>query len=340
MRVGCLSVYETVLKMIRVVVVVGLLSALPACVHETAAFDTKLVKEDLMNSVTFRDKLYDATSFGNHAWIVGYYGTILHLDGSQSRFERQQSGTNLPLFDVAFLDQNNGYVVGKRGIVLKTNNGGKTWVEVRAAGEHNLFSASFITVFEGWAVGDFATILHTSDGGITWEKQSVGDEDVNLNGCFFLTAAKGFVVGEFESIYMTEDGGNTWRSVGKSNFEGVSLFNVSFKNSKEGLAVGQNGVLFSTLDGGLTWKRTKLETDDNLLNLEAIGDSYTIVGLRGLMIEESLDGVLKVNRQLKISDWLNCIVSLSSGISIAAGDHGRIIWSDNSNSPKRWDVLN
>ncbi|KJS31231.1 MAG: hypothetical protein VR64_12345 [Desulfatitalea sp. BRH_c12] len=303
-------------------------------------YDIDRMKEDLRGAVTFRDKFYDAAVAGNRMWMVGYYGAILHFNGDTSRFEKQQSGTNLPLFDVTFLDANIGYIVGKRGIVLKTRDGGKSWVTIRKEGEFNLFAAHFIDSDTGWAVGDFGTILHTSDGGATWEDMSLKEADVTFNGCHFWNAQKGLIAGEFESIYLTQDGGATWSAVSEQSMAGASLFDIHFKNADHALAVGQNGVFFQTSNGGFTWKRQKMGNEDNLLRIGVIDERYHVVGLRGVMIEESPDGVLVTNDGYRVSDWLNCLISFSSGAAIAAGDHGRVLWSNGSHSQRAWEIIN
>lgn len=301
--------------------------------------DLDLIRSGLDQTITFRDKFYDATAIGKQIWIVGYYGTILHIDTEHSLVERQDGGTTLPLFDVSFVDRNIGYVVGKRGIVLKTTDGGKAWIRVKEEGKENLFSAHFISAETGWAVGDFGAIIQTTDGGKTWKNLSLQGADISFNGCYFLDAENGVVVGEFEGIFRTRDGGKTWQSVNKQNVEGVSLFGVNFKNSLEGIAVGQNGVVFRTMDGGNNWERTKMETDDNLLSIGVIDGQYNIVGLRGRIIETSSDGELTANENSRISDWLYCIVGLHSGAVIAAGDHGRVLWSDGKYAPRQWKIL-
>jgi photosystem II stability/assembly factor-like uncharacterized protein len=317
-----------------------LLMPVPAGAGNDLNVDLDQVRDDFKRTLTFRDKFYDAAAIGKQVWIVGYFGTIVHVDTETSRAERQSSGTTLPLFDVSFVDQNQGYVIGKRGIILKTTDGGKTWVRVKREDDANLFAAHFIDADTGWAVGDFGTIVHTSDGGATWENLSLQDADINLNGCHFIDAQNGFIVGEFESIYRTRDGGMTWQEVNEQKTDGVSLFGVRFKSDLNGLAVGQNGVLFCTVDGGSSWERRKLGTDDNLLGIGVIEGRYNIVGLRGMIVEESPDGELTINNESRISDWLNCIVGFPSGAAIAAGDHGRILWSGGSRSRRQWKILN
>lgn len=96
-------------------------------------------RQSLQRIVTYRDKFYGASVVNEQAWIVGYYGSILHVKGSPPLWERQNSSTTSPLFGVSFADENNGLVVGEKGLVLRTTNGGQTWEEVRKKGVHKLY---------------------------------------------------------------------------------------------------------------------------------------------------------------------------------------------------------
>ncbi|MBT8339853.1 MAG: hypothetical protein HKP58_01670 [Desulfatitalea sp.] len=319
-----------------------LLIFLPMAVHadRTSGPDLDPMKAGLKDTVTFRDKFYAAATVGNQVWMVGYFGTILHFDGDAARFQKQESHTRLPLFGVSFTDEKIGYIVGMQGIVLKTIDGGRTWTKMKPAGEANLFAVQFIDAQKGWAVGDFGTIVHTNDGGRIWEKQSLDDTDINFNGCHFMDADRGVVVGEFEGIYRTEDGGASWRPANDPDYAGISLFNVAFKTDHDGMAVGQNGVLFQTWDGGRSWQRKQLERHDNLLNVGVIDNRYYIVGLRGLMLEESFPGKFLENNNSDATDWFYCIGEMEDGSAIAAGDHGRILWSSGRHSRREWTILN
>ena len=146
-------------------------------------------RKSLKQLVTFRDKFYDAAVSDDQAWIVGYYGTILHLRIKKKTFfwERQKSSTILPLFGVSFADEHHGLIVGKNGLILLTQDGGQMWQPVKGPTDKHLFSVHLIDKINGWAVGEFTTIIHTTDGGKTWEGQSL-KEDINLNKCFFLNS--------------------------------------------------------------------------------------------------------------------------------------------------------
>jgi photosystem II stability/assembly factor-like uncharacterized protein len=92
-------------------------------------------------------------------WAVGEGGLVLHTVDAGRSWIRQDSGTDLTLFDVHFVDPAHGWAIGSDpalggSLVLRTSNGGEAWeVEQRVDGEalHALF---FSGPGRGWAVGD------------------------------------------------------------------------------------------------------------------------------------------------------------------------------------------
>ena len=317
------------------------IAAMPVIGEDTAdGLDEKDMNAFLKESITFRDKFYDASAVGNKVWMVGNNGMILHFNGNTSEFEKQDSGTLFSLFDVSFVNKQTGFIVGKKGMVFKTRNGGSSWSMIRKPHENNLLSVHFVDAMNGWAVGDYGTILHTSDGGKTWQNQSLQEHEMHLNGCFFIDENRGYIVGEFESIWETRDGGKSWEILHMEDMEGVILFNVLFKNSETGIAVGQNGVIFRTWNGGSNWERIKLDFSDNLLGIGIIDDQFTLVGMRGVFLEESDERNFKFNESSGVPEWMYFAVELKCGAAIAAGDHGRVLWSSRKNSQRKWQALN
>ena len=107
----------------------------PAVYAESAKSSlTDEAKRYLKENTTFRDKFYDASAINDKAWRVGYNGVILHLSENLTCFEKQDSGTLLPLFSVSFIDKNRGVLFGKQGIILRTGNGGKDGSAILAGG--------------------------------------------------------------------------------------------------------------------------------------------------------------------------------------------------------------
>lgn len=85
----------------------------------------------------------------NDGWAVGYYGTILHFDGTN--WQTGTAPTSSHLRDVSFLSANNGWVVGDDGTILHYD--GASWTEVDNPHDHTITGVDFVDPYSGWACG-------------------------------------------------------------------------------------------------------------------------------------------------------------------------------------------
>jgi photosystem II stability/assembly factor-like uncharacterized protein len=87
------------------------------------------------------DGMYDQFDFralavlGQRCWTVGAPGThVLHSpDGGQS-WQVFDTGQQLPIRAMTFLDANHGWAVGSLGTILATRDGGRTWLTQQQGG--------------------------------------------------------------------------------------------------------------------------------------------------------------------------------------------------------------
>ncbi len=87
---------------------------------------------------------------------------------SQSGWIQQNSGTNVNLNSVQFIDSEIGYCAGDRGILLRTINSGVNWIQIYSGTSKNLQAMTFPSQYSGYIVGDSGLVLKTSDGGNNW----------------------------------------------------------------------------------------------------------------------------------------------------------------------------
>jgi prepilin-type N-terminal cleavage/methylation domain-containing protein len=162
----------------------------------------------------------------DNVWAVGWYGLIVHWDGSAWTTQRPaddgSDGDFIPagfLHDVQFLDVNQGYAVGEPSDpggagpydnVLVTANGGATWSVQGTPTPTGLTGVSFVTPQKGWAVGigGPSNIFTTDDGGITWVPQlKTGDANgldcVNTRQCWAALNLQ-------PRLLSSGDGGRSW----------------------------------------------------------------------------------------------------------------------------------
>lgn len=282
-----------------------------------------------------RDRIYDVTIQGDHFWIVGYPGVILHSPDKGVTWEPQDSGGEEALYSVDFVDEKHGWIVGRRGLVLHTADGGVTWQTQKSGTTEPILAVDFVDLKHGWAVGNFALILHTKDGGQTWAPQSLGpDEDAVLNGVSFVSPTEGWLAGEFGTIAHTTDGGTSW----KRQDTGVerALFGLSFRNDHDGIAVGSAGTILITTDGGATWKKHAFKLRDPLLDVH-FGETFSwACGRGGYLVKRRDDGTFEAVH-VGVYVWLAAVAFAPDGTGLAVGRAGTILrTADGGNT---WNVL-
>jgi photosystem II stability/assembly factor-like uncharacterized protein len=170
------------------------------------------------------------------------------------------------LYDVQFLDAQNGFVVGEFGKILKTTDGGQTWYDKQASlvGEEyfdimelpTFFDVDFKDANEGYAVGLEGRVAHTTDGGETWAwvEHGVAEYDAPFYSLDTLPNGSVWSVGgSGQAVYMPPGG-----QLGKGNL-GTRVTNwirdVEFYDDNVGWMVGGFGFIMNTSDGGKTWFR-------------------------------------------------------------------------------------
>ena len=113
----------------------------------------------------------------NNGWVTGWRGKRPGLqsglqflrflsDGMVARttdggktWTRHDVGTGHTVWDVAFVNAQEGWAVGSFGTILSSDDGGITWTLWPSGTEATLRGVAFADGDNGWAVGDGGTIL-------------------------------------------------------------------------------------------------------------------------------------------------------------------------------------
>jgi photosystem II stability/assembly factor-like uncharacterized protein len=277
----------------------------------------------------------------NHAWIVGFEGTIVHTSNGGLTWGQQKSPEPVDLYDACFADSKTGWIVGKLGTILHTENAGETWIKQRSNSAERLFAVHFLDTKNGWVSGTHSTILHTTNGGESWVTQGSG-EDRYLNDVFFIDEKNGWVVGEYGFISHTEDGGAQWTvqeckdiipEVPEKEFPPPlpHLYGVYFTDAHTGWVTGMDGIILKTDDGGQNWRRLVTGMDRALFKITMQKDKGMAVGERGQYLL-STDGGNSWNAQkgvLKTRFWLRDIKFTDTSNGWIVGQFGTILHTDN-----------
>ena len=170
------------------------------------------------------------------------------------------------LYDVDFLDANNGYIVGEFGKIYHTTDGGKTWTQQQDSVMDDsvldildlptFFDVEFRDSQHGIACGLDGRIATTDDGGNDWNfvQSNVAEFIDPFYSATILPNGIKWVVGSSGQVVVAQPGGQ----FAKGNF-GSEIYSwlrrIRFLDDKVGWVVGGFGLVMSTDDGGKTWYR-------------------------------------------------------------------------------------
>ncbi len=206
---------------------------------------------------------------------------VLHIvtinsSHAQSGWIQQQSGTNLKLCKVFFINSQTGWIVGDSGKILHTSNGGVNWISQISNTNEILRSVYFINENTGWAVGgkyNYKTfspviIIKTTDKGNTWSiKYNLYDFNNTLYSIWFINENTGYACGngsygfELSGMLMkSTDSGESW-FYQDNNFYPSS--NINFTSSNTGWIIGNyaddvgqdSGYILKSINSGLNWNK-------------------------------------------------------------------------------------
>jgi len=270
--------------------------------------------EDSLNAIAFAD--------AENGLVVGEDGIVYRTTegGVQSKDQGQllcagstceeeplstwnpvESGTELALNDVAFVDINHAWVSGDKGLILFSTDGGLTWGRRNTGVEARLLSVSFIGVDDGVVVGENGTILVTTDGGMTWQR-SVSPTSLRLNAVAFAEDGTAWAVGDEGTMLRSRDGGVTWTQLGFQLPLTSALRAVSFDGAF-GAAVGAEGAVLTTTDNGDSWGRQEiLDSDDGSATSQKVTTTRPLNGLT-VKVSEAGDVSAWATSDEKVWQW-------------------------------------
>lgn len=295
------------------------------------------------------ENFYGAAIFDNSAWIVGYYGTILHSSDRGQTWRLQPSPTRSALFNVRFVSPLKGWIGGSYGAVLRTTDGGRSWNRQSVESAEHLFAAYWLDENHGWMAGSRGQTLRTEDGGRSWGNL-VLPGDFTFNGLAFVDDSRGWLAGEFGVIFHTRDGGKTWLKqkspveISFSSGASQNLFALLFTAPTKGYAFGLDGLVLKTVDGA-RWEiaRQHENTDrakatHHLFSAAISNGRIFAVGERGTLLRSESDSDDWRPAKLKIPRLaLNGIAFGKDGFGLAVGNRGLVLRTDDGG--KSWQRL-
>lgn len=176
--------------------------------------------------------------------------------------------TTADLYQVRFIDRNNGWAIGQyftrngtvllpanKSSVLRTTDAGNSWSE-RVLNNFLLRGLTFVNRL-GWAAGTTPSgkgLICKTDDGDLWHLVDSGATRTHYTAIQFLDELHGWVGGWNDTAYFvmrTANGGVTWQTAYDKSLDVNALF---FLDTLKGWDVGENGKIYKTTDGGATWQ--------------------------------------------------------------------------------------
>ncbi len=197
---------------------------------------------------------------------------FLIINTNLSQWIEQESGVEVTLRDVDFVDSLYGWCIGDSATILHTSDGGNIWTQQELPiGNNVLNRIQFIDRNIGYMVGRYGIFYSTQNGGKDWSENQIIENDIILNDLSFVNADTGWVVGgnfigerNRGVILKTTDRGTSWeiqKEILSGGIFGSKLFAaIDFFNKDYGCAFGGDYVdnfsptfFYKTTNGGKDW---------------------------------------------------------------------------------------
>jgi len=214
-----------------------------------------------------------------NGYTVTNNGKIFKTEDRGYTWNEQDSGTDLYLHDIFFLDNFTGFIVGGHGydggVILKTTDGGNAWESTEMP--YGLSNVYFTDSTKGFCAGKKLYVTHNN--GKTWTDVDLGS--TSYAGIAFYDDKTGFLSTTISpnknGLLMTKNGGDTWSIVNKLDniFENTPIFSrIQINNNITYLQTGGDEILV-TKDKGHSWQ---------ILNVPATSQTYFINKLQGICV--------------------------------------------------------
>jgi photosystem II stability/assembly factor-like uncharacterized protein len=283
-----------------------------------------------------RADLYAVAARGESVAASGYFGTVLVSTDGGASWSAPATGTDEPLYAVAFGPGRELWAAGRAGAVLRSSDGGRTFARLETPFDRHVFGLYAPAAGTALAVGDFGLQLRTTDGGENWECIP-REEDVIL-GRIAPAAADAVVAGEYGTLERLPGGRPPGR---RGALVGVPadayVFDVWLDEAgATGVAVGLAGAILRSDDGGATWSRVEAPFTRDLYGVGGAGTRVVIVG-EGGFAARSQDGgrTFTVSELPPLPVALNDVELTPDGRAFAVGPRGRVLRSDDAGAKFR-----
>ncbi|MEO8445954.1 MAG: YCF48-related protein [bacterium] len=196
---------------------------------------------------------------------------LITLQNAGADWFQQNSGINLYMNDVKFLNANTGYV-GADGLLLKTTDGGNNWNQIIVGSSATLIAAIFIFDADNIILASYGSkMFRTNDGCATFDSAFSGI--YGPGAIFFPSRDTGYSNSKYDGVFKTVNGGMNWVNI----YPPVSQLQggVHFINNQTGFVTGGTNTfsILKTTTGGSTWDLQNLGTNTYIFDIQFVNNS-------------------------------------------------------------------
>lgn len=236
--------------------------------------------------------------------LLGLILFSIFASAQNTQFVEVESGSEINLFSVFFLNDDIGYAAGESLTILKTIDGGDSWTSMEMQGIENPGSLTprikdilFLNDMEGFAIAqNINGLMVTTDGGNQWElvENPPGNmcflEDIELIGDELILTGSGCFQGTLVDITESENWNMSAEELNPSS--DIQALSLTMFDNLNGAISSTQGRIHLTEDGGQNWEEFSIAGVDSItqvvyLNADTL---YASTNYYNSALYQSFDG--------------------------------------------------
>lgn len=200
---------------------------------------------------------------------------------SQTGWYQLNTGTNLNINCIHFLNPNTGIAGADLGTILKTTNGGANW-SIISTSVFDPVTSVFMSNANIYLAGTNSKVFRTTNGGTSWDTTGTNGKKLS-----FINSLTGFTI----SGYKTTNAGGGWLFLGFLQATNV-VHTIFFLNENTGFGGTTewsmslnvyNTLISKTVNGGVSWIPVYSSPTD--VNYRSLYDIYFVDNNNGFALE-------------------------------------------------------
>ena len=282
--------------------------------------------------------LYSVAARGQSVVAAGYFGTVLVSNDGGDTWDAPSTGTDEPLYAVAYGPGDELWVAGRAGVLLLSRDAGRSWLRRPTPFQRHVFGLYAGAPETVLAVGDFGLQLRSADAGAHWTCIP-RSQDIIL-GRIARADGDAVVVGEFGTIERMHAGHPPGtRGALHGVPEDTYVYDAWFDaEGKTGIAVGLAGTILRSTDSGASWEPVKTGLTEDMFGVAGAGNRVVVVGEGGLVALSNDGGLTFAKAEAPpLPVALNDVDFADADHAFAVGPRGLVLRSTDGGG--HWSIV-